>query len=253
MGESAGDTADAPIAAAGCLSPAAGSGFTGMALTPVARYAVLDFTATASDANLDGVIGFTSGAAPGFDRLAMAVRFAPGGVIDVRNGGAYQADSVLTFVNGRAYPIRVIADLTSHTYSVYVQVSSSAPGGVVRVARDYAFRPSQAGVAGIDTLQAVVDGAAGSLSVCSVRSSGSTSVAFSRTGSYTIRPVDGDTVLVGDGVTTTTKLGPSGEVLGQIPRGGRAAVDEAGNIYLALVANGQVAVDSYTPDLAQRW
>ena len=87
-GESAGDTADAPIAAAGCLSPTAGSGFAPMAVTPVTRFAVLDFTATASDANLDGVIGFTSGSTSGFDRLAMAVRFAPGGVIDVRNGGA---------------------------------------------------------------------------------------------------------------------------------------------------------------------
>ncbi|HSS03327.1 MAG TPA: hypothetical protein VLM79_39965, partial [Kofleriaceae bacterium] len=214
---------------------------------------MLEFTASASDANLDGVIGFTSGATPGFDRLAMAVRFAPGGTIDVRNGGAYQADSVVPFVNGRAYPIRVVADLTSHTYSVYVQVSTSAPGGVVRIARDYAFRPSQAGVTSLDTLQAVVDGTAGSLSVCNVTGSGPTSVAFSRTGSYTIRPLDGDTVLMGDGVTTTTKYGPNGEVLGQIPRGGRAAVDEAANIYLALVANGQIAIDSYTPDLALRW
>jgi hypothetical protein len=224
-----------------------------MAISTVARFAVLDFTATASDANLDGVIGFTSGATSGFDRLAMAVRFAPGGVIDVRNGGGYQADTVLPFTNGRAYPIRVIADLTSHTYSVYVQVSTSAPGGVVRVARDYAFRPSQAGATSLDTLQAVVDGAAGSLSVCSVRSSGATSVAFSRTGSYTFRPIDGDTVLVGDGITSTTKLGPNGEVLGQIPRGGRAAVDEAGNIYLALVASGQIALYAYAPDLTERW
>jgi hypothetical protein len=253
MGESAGDTADAPIAAAGCLSPTAGSGFAPMAITPVARFALVEFTATASDANLDGVIGFTSGAASGFDRLAMAVRFAPGGTIDVRNGGAYQADSVVPFVTGRAYPIRVVADLTSHTYSVYVQVSGAPTGGVVRVAHGYAFRPSQGSATGLDTLQAVVDGAAGSLSVCSVHSSGATGVAFSREGSYTIRPIDGDTVLVGDGVTTTTKLGPSGEVLGQIPRGGRAAIDEAGNIYLALVANGQIAVYAYTPALVERW
>lgn len=253
VGESAGDTADAPLAASGCLTPTAGSGFSAMAVNPVGRFAVIEFTANASDPNLDGVIGFTSGATTGFDRLAMAVRFAPGGVIDVRNGGAYQADSVVPFSTGRTYPIRVIADLTSHTYSVYVQVSGAPTGGVVRIAHGYAFRPSQSGVTGLDTLQAVVDGAAGSLSVCSAHTSGVTGPAFSREGHYTIRPIDGDTVLIGDGISSTTKLGPNGEVLGEIPRGGTAAVDEAGNIYLALVANGEVAMYAYTPDLALRW
>jgi hypothetical protein len=248
---SAGDAS--PLAAAGCLTPTAGSGFATVSISPVSRFAVLEFTATASDSQLDGVIGFRTGAASGFDRLAMAVRFAPGGVIDVRNGGAYQADSVVPFVTGRAYPIRVVADLTSHTYSVYVQTSNAPTDGVVRVARGYAFRPSQSTVTSLDTLAAIVDGAAGSLSVCNVRSSGTTAPAFSREGSYSVTPIDGDHVLVGDGISSTTKLGPNGEVLGQIPRGGRAAVDEAGNIYIALVANGQVAMFSYTPALALRW
>ena len=249
----AGDTATVSLAATGCLGPAAGTGFVTTAISPVSRFAVLDFTATASSTELDGVIGFSSGAATGFDRLAMAVRFAPGGAIDVRNGGAYQADSVVPFVTGHAYPIRIVADLTSHTYSVYVQTSSAPGTGVVRVARGYAFRTSQAAVTSLDTLQAVVDGAAGSLSVCNVRSSGATAPAFSRDGSFTLRPIDGDHVLVGDGISSTSKLGPNGELLGQIPRGGRAAVDEAGNIYLALVANGQIAMFSYTPALTERW
>lgn len=250
---SAGDTAGVPLAASGCLSPTAGAGFVTTAISPASRFAVIEVTATASDPDLDGVIGFTSGATTGFDRLAMAVRFAPGGVIDVRNGGAYQADQVVPFVTGRAYPIRVIADLTSHTYSVYVQTSSAPTGGVVRVASGYAFRPSQGATTSLDTLAAVVDGAAGSLSVCSVHSSGATAPAFSREGSYMITPLDGDNVLIGDGISSAIKLGPNGEVLGEIPRGGRAAVDEAGNIYLALVANGQVAMFSYTPALTLRW
>jgi hypothetical protein len=250
---SAGDTAGSQLAAAGCLTPTAGAGFTTMPISPVSRFAVLEFTATASGTELDGVIGLTSGATTGFDRLAMAVRFAPGGVIDVRNGGAYQADSVVPFVAGRAYPIRVVADLTSHTYSVYVQTSSAPSNGVVRIARGYAFRPSQSATTSLDTLTAIVDGAAGSLSVCSVRSSGATGPAFSREGNYAVKALDGDHVLVGDGISSTAKLGPNGEVLGQIPRGGSAAVDEAGNIYLALVANGQVALFSYTPALTLRW
>jgi hypothetical protein len=248
----AGDTA-AALADSGCVTPTAGAGFVTTAVSPVSRFAVLEFTATASDADLDGVVGFTSGATPGFDRLAIAVRFAPGGVIDVRNGGAYQADVVVPFVTGRAYPIRVVADLTSHTYSVYVQTRNAPNPGVVRVARGYAFRPSQSATTSLDTLAAVVDGAAGSLSVCSVHSSGATSPAFSREGTYVITPVDGDNVLVGDGISSTAKLGPHGEVLGEIPHGGSAAVDEAGNIYLALVANGRVAMFSYTPALTLRW
>src|SRR5262245_58200638 len=128
----------APLA--GCLTRTAGAGFTTTPITPVSRFAILEFSASASDPDLDGVIGLMSGATTGFDRLAIAVRFAPGGVIDVRNGAAYQADAVLRFTPGVSYPMRVIADFSTHTYSVYVQTGSD-PNGVVRLARGYAFRP----------------------------------------------------------------------------------------------------------------
>jgi hypothetical protein len=76
-GVGAGDTATVALAASGCLTPTAGAGFLTQSISPVSRFAVLDFTATASSTDLDGVIGVTSGAATGFDRLAIAVRFAP--------------------------------------------------------------------------------------------------------------------------------------------------------------------------------
>src|SRR5260221_2671902 len=62
--------ATAQAAATGCLTRTAGAGFDTTPVTPLSRFALLEFTATASDPDLDGVIGLTSGSTTGFDRLA---------------------------------------------------------------------------------------------------------------------------------------------------------------------------------------
>jgi len=235
--------------AEGCLIRGPGGGFASVPLRPATVLSATDLEATASALSLDGVVGLSRGAATRFDHLAGAVRFAPAGALEARDGAVYRADVGIPFEAGRPYQIRVIADVPSHTYSVYVRVGDD----VIQLARRYAFRSSQAAVASLDALAAIVDGPSGQLSVCNVLSAASSGVAYSREGAYAVAPLPEDQVLASDGVAATWKLGPAGEVLGQIERGGEVAADELGNVYVALASRGQLAVHAFTAQLAPRW
>lgn len=165
----AADTADGAPDAPGCYLADRFSGFSDIAITPVRQPAVLYFEATAFGSNIDGVIGFTSGAATGFDSLAIAVRFSPAGTIDVRNGDTYQADITTPYISAHRYPMWLIVDLNSHTYSVDVEtIDADRNVSMVRVATEYAFRPSQRGVTSLDTLTTVLDDTPGTMEVCNV-------------------------------------------------------------------------------------
>jgi outer membrane protein assembly factor BamB len=247
-GPGAGET---PAAGASCLDRAPGQGFASVPLSPAGTLSVIDLEATATTLQLDGVIGLSRGPAVRFDQLAAAVRFAPGGTLDARDGGGYRADAALPFQVNRMYPVRMVADIPSHTYSVYVQ--DPATTDVIRLAQGYAFRPSQASTTSLDALSAIVDGPAGQLSVCNARGAAPGAVVYSREGSYTVAPLPGDQALVSDGVATTWKLGAAGQVLGQIARGGEVAADETGNVYVALASGGQLALHAFTAQLAPRW
>jgi hypothetical protein len=98
-------------------------------------------------APLDGVTGLAPTDAESYNDLACIVRFAPSGVIDVRNGGAYQALVPLTYVAGKQYRFRMEVDLATRTYSVVVTPEGEAP---VQIAKDYAFRTQQATVSALN-------------------------------------------------------------------------------------------------------
>jgi hypothetical protein len=249
----AGEDAVASIAsplAADCAGQGPGDGFVHTPLPSSTTLGITDFAATATgDLALDAVIAVSSGQATSFNQLAAAVRFNTSGMLDVRDGSTYRADSAVTTALGHAFRIRVVADTSSHTYSVYVR-----DGDVTtRLARRYAFRPTQATVASLDNLASIVDGAAGQLSICDVVGTAPTRVAYSREGAYAVFPMAADQVLASDGISTTLKLGANGQVLGQVARGGHVTADPSGQPYVALAANGQLAVDAYTAALAPRW
>jgi len=75
--------------------------------------------------------------------VAAIVRFNEHGTIDVRNGGAFRADQKLGYSANKAYRVRMVIDVKSRTYSVFV----TAPGQPeIQLAKNYAFRSTQAGV-----------------------------------------------------------------------------------------------------------
>jgi hypothetical protein len=150
----------------GCVASAAGA-WRSRAFTLLgAERAQLDFFAWVTTVDMDVVVGASNGPPTRFNQLAAIVRFRPDGRMDARNGAAYAADVEFKYGPGTYYRITLDIDLTRKTYSVYV-----TPWGefsTTRLARDYAFRSEQAGVANLDHLGQFVDGTAGSANTCAL-------------------------------------------------------------------------------------
>jgi hypothetical protein len=232
----------------GCPVAQPGMGFVPQSIGQPGEVVVSWTFEATPDRILDGVVGLSQARATSFADLAAAVRFAPSGVIDARNGGAYQADAVVPYTAGQPRQIRIIADVPSQTYSAYVAGGGAPP---VQLARRYSFRSS--GTAHwISELAAIVDSDEGELAVCDQAHGVSIGVRFLREGSYAIAPLPGEASLISDGATTW-RLDSSGRTQAQLARGGQIAVDPAGNVYLARIAGTNLIVESYTSGFAARW
>ncbi|TMQ22929.1 MAG: hypothetical protein E6J90_11675 [Deltaproteobacteria bacterium] len=231
----------------GCVIADAGAGFVSL---PVRDATVLDtvtFSATASVLDIDGVIGLSAGPAANLADLAVAARLAPSGMIDARDGDGYRADVARTYGAG-AVDVRVIADVTSHRYSVFQGTYDDAK----EIARQYGFRPQQTAVAHLDHLSAIVNGGKGSLAICETNAAASSGVAYSREGNVAVLPLADGAALLGDGATTV-KLDAAGRVVGQLARGGELGADAAGNVFVASIAGTMLTVAKYDPGLALQW
>lgn len=112
------------------------------------RFAI-EFDAVPSQDNMDGVFGVAQGNAADYDDLAVIVRFNDSGMIDVRQGDIYTSIVPVSYSAGSVCHFRVLIDISSHTYSVHVQVDG---GDDVIIAQNYAFRASQSSVSSLDTL-----------------------------------------------------------------------------------------------------
>jgi hypothetical protein len=121
------------------------------------------FDATPNAASMDGVIGFSAGAANDYANLAAIARFSPQGFIDARNGSAYQANSQIPYTPGVSYRFRLEIDIPNHVYSVFV---TPAGGSEQLVANNFAFRTEQSAVGSLNNLALYAK--SGSHQVCNV-------------------------------------------------------------------------------------
>lgn len=112
------------------------------------RFAI-EFDAIPSEANMDGVIGISQGAAVDYEDLAVIVRFNTAGQIDVRNGDNYTSYVPVSYSAESVCHFRLLVDISSHTYSVHVQVDDNPD---VIIGENYSFRTSQSSVSSLDTL-----------------------------------------------------------------------------------------------------
>jgi len=229
-----------------CLVVTAGDGFVTAPLPNATVLDTLTFTVTPSILNIDAVIGLSAGPATRFSDLATAARLAPSGFIDARDGGGYRADVSRAYTTS-ALGFRMIADLTSHTYSVFQGTFQFTQ----EVARQYGFRTEQSAVTHLDRLSAIVDGTQGRVKICQAFGTPSTSVAFSREGDYAVVPIANNQALISDGATTR-RVDSGGQTLAQLARGGELAVDAAGNVFVASVAGTTLTVDKYDPSFGSR-
>lgn len=224
----------------GCVIADAGAGMLWFALPTATGLDTATFTATASGPAVDAVIGLSSGFPTSFTSLATAVRFAPNGMLDARDGAAYRADAFEPYSTA-PIAVRMIADLSSHTYSVF----EGGPPFARELARGYRFRTEQAGVTKLDFLGMIVDGTEGSVTVCQPGAAPSRNVGYSREGSYAVVPrVDG--ALISDGLTTQ-RLDASGRTVAQLGEGGELA-GAAGTFVLAQDTSDGVVVHAYRDD-----
>lgn len=235
----------------GCVVASAGDGFITQAVRDATVVGTVSFRATPSDPGIDGVIGWSAGEPSGFDDLAAATRFAPSGLIDVRDGDTYRADLNETYA-ARSPTFRMTSDLTSHSYSVF-------EGGSVAVelARQYRFRPSQAAVTHLDHLSVIVDSPTGSVTLCALSAVASAGLAYSREGEYAVAPLPGGAAMISAG-GTTQRLDADGKTVAQVADAGELAVDALGNVFVASIANvsstiATLSVRKYDPDLALLW
>lgn len=125
----------------------------------------VQYDVTPQQANMDGLVGLSNGAATGWTRLAAIVRFNREGFIDVRNGAAYNTDSRVNYRANATYHIRMVVNVPAHTYSVWVRGTEEGTAGEVPIASNYSFRTEQLGVTSLNN--SVVEAELGNLKVCS--------------------------------------------------------------------------------------
>jgi hypothetical protein len=103
----------------------------------------VSFDATPLADKIDAFTGIGAMAPREANDVAAIVRFNEHGTIDVRNGGAFRADQRLAYTGNKPYRVRMVIDVRSRTYSVFV----TPPGETeVTLAKNYAFRSTQSDV-----------------------------------------------------------------------------------------------------------
>lgn len=149
--------------AAPCAGSSAGTWQSRHFTTLGAQQVRLDFYAWVTEPQTDATIGVSLGAPARFADLAAIVRFHPDGYFDARNGNVYAADAQLGYAPGSFYRVTLDLDLSRSSYSVSITPPAQTP---ITIARDYAFRTEQSGLAMVDHLGQFVDGTPGSVQTC---------------------------------------------------------------------------------------
>src|SRR5262245_56507158 len=96
-----------------------------------------EFERPPSVAPIHSVIGLSRGAQSAYTGFGALARFNPSGAIDARNGGAYAAASTIPYSANVSYHFRLVVNVPTHTYSVYV---TPAGGAEQTVGTNFAFR-----------------------------------------------------------------------------------------------------------------
>jgi hypothetical protein len=231
-----------PAPSPGCLDATAGGGFVAIPVPDVTVLGTLDADVFPGATSLDAVIGLSAEPPTRFADLATSVRYAPGGVIDARDGGQYRSEGG-SYGTGRS-DLRVVADVTSHTYSVFAFAQ--------QLARHYAFRTEQQAVTHLHWLSVIVDGTEGSLRLCVTGAARSDGVVYSREGAAEVVPLASNEALLDDGATVQ-RLDAAGKTIAQLAATGVLAAAGDGSVLLARVLGTTLTVERYDPALVLRW
>jgi hypothetical protein len=162
-----------PTPAGSCTTATAGGPWQSAPFTRQSGTFSADLDLTPLSAPINAVAGLSGTTPAAHTSLATVVRFAPGGLIDARNGGAYAALVSIPYAAGATYHVRMVVNVPAHSYSVYVR----PPGGAEQtLARDFAFRSEQASVPSLGAWGLYASPSpTGSVRVCGFSVAGTTS------------------------------------------------------------------------------
>ncbi|MBT0652939.1 fibronectin type III domain-containing protein [Geobacter luticola] len=102
-----------------------------------------------NDNNINALTVLSAMPAQDVTNGATMVRFNPTGTIDARNGSIYAADAAIPYTAGNTYHVRMLVNVTNHTYDVYVAPQG---GAEICLATGYAFRTEQASASPLNNL-----------------------------------------------------------------------------------------------------
>jgi len=152
-----------------CVTRAAGQAWVNTAFPAVQTGTfTARFDATPSINNIPGSghVAFSNGAQTAFTGFANIIRFSSTGSIDARNGGAYAASNNIIYSAGVTYHFRVVVNVASRTYSIFV----TPDGGTEQtVGSNFAFRSEQSGVTSLNNWGVFTGAGSGSIQVCNVQ------------------------------------------------------------------------------------
>jgi hypothetical protein len=140
---------------------ASGNSFQNSAISGQTGTFTAEYDATPSATPINGYVALSQVAQTAHAGFAVIARFNPDGNIDARNGGAYAAAATIPYTANVGYHFRLVVNVASHTYSVFV---TPAGGSEQTVASNFAFRSEQSGVTSLTSRG--VWASTGSLTAC---------------------------------------------------------------------------------------
>jgi Chondroitinase B len=210
-GVGAGNAAASEAPQVGCATVTSGGGWQNFAISPQTGSFTAEFDATPSASPIDSVVGLSRGAQTAYSGFATLARFNPSGNIDARNGGAYAATSTIPYSAGVTYHFRLVVNVPSRIYSIFVR---PAGGAESTVGTNFAFRTEQNTVTSLDWWGTVVNASTpGSTTVCNFSITVDTEPPPSRTfrvsslsalQSRINSAIPGDLIILTNGVYTST-------------------------------------------------
>ena len=123
----------------------------------------VEFDATPSMANMDAVIGVSTGPVANWGRVTATVRFNDAGRIDARSDTDYIAETIVPYSAGLPYHFRLLVNVTAHTFTAYSKQGAAAEQ---LIANNYDFRDGQQASTPLNNL--TMYALSGSVQVCNV-------------------------------------------------------------------------------------
>ncbi len=140
-----------PVSSSISVTTVAGCGaavpWTSFPIASQAGVFTAEFDVTLGSNNMDGLVGFSTITPSGtlYSLIACNTLFKVN--ITARNANAYAAENVLAYTAGTKYHVRMVINVATHKYDVFVTPQG---GAEVTIATNYSFRTEQAGVASLD-------------------------------------------------------------------------------------------------------